>query len=157
MTIPIIKPYVNSQQHMFEKRMKSIENKGIQEGSLDKLIDLLKYDRAHKKAVNKIYRQKLENQILFQRIYSEYISFNPPILASVGLNLVKEKIIITLYYPYPSDSYDIYVDFDNVRRLFFPYFNDILVIDKFELGKRIMKRYENFIKTSPHFLKLFRK
>jgi transglutaminase-like putative cysteine protease len=48
-------------------------------------------------------------------------------------------------------------DFDNVRRLFFPYFNDILVIDKFELGKRIMKRYENFIKTSPHFLKLFRK
>ena len=157
MTIPIIKPYVNSQQHMFEKQMKSIENKGIQEGSLDKLINLLKYDRAHKKAVNKIYRQKLDNQILFQRIYSEYISFNPPILASVGLNLVKEKIIITLYYPYPSDSYDIYVDFDNVRRLFFPYFNDILVIDKFELGKRIMKRYENFIKTSPHFLKLFRK
>ena len=97
MTIPIIKPYVNSQQHMFEKRMKSIENKGIQEGSLDKLIDLLKYDRAHKKAVNKIYRQKLDNQILFQRIYSEYISFNPPILVSVGLNLVKEKIIITLY------------------------------------------------------------
>ena len=105
--------------------MKSIENKGIKEGSLDKLIDLLKYDRAHKKAVNKIYRQKIENQILFQRIYSEYISFNPPILASVGLNLVKEKIIITLYYPYPSDSYDIYIDFDSVKRLFFPYFNDI--------------------------------
>ena len=83
MTIPIIKPYVNSQQHMFEKRMKSIENKGIQEGSLDKLIDLLKYDRAHKKAVNKIYRKKLDNQILFQRIYSEYISFNPPILAKL--------------------------------------------------------------------------
>ena len=157
MTIPIIKPYVNSQQHMFEKQMKSIENKGIKEGSLDKLIDLLKYDRAHKKAVNKIYRQKIENQILFQRIYSEYISFNPPILASVGLNLVKEKIIITLYYPYPSDSYDIYIDFDSVKRLFFPYFNDILVIDKFELGKRIMKRYENFIKTSRHFLKLFKK
>ena len=157
MTIPIIKPYVNSQQHMFEKQMKSIENKGIKEGSLDKLIDLLKYDRAHKKAVNKIYRQKIENQILFQRIYSEYISFNPPILTSVGLNLVKEKIIITLYYPYPSDSYDIYIDFDSVKRLFFPYFNDILVIDKFELGKRIMKRYENFIKTSPHFLKLFKK
>ena len=131
--------------------MKSIENKGIKEGSLDKLIDLLKYDRAHKKAVNKIYRQKIENQILFQRIYSEYISFNPPILASVGLNLVKEKIIITLYYPYPSDSYDIYFGFDNDRRLFFPYFNDILIINKFELRKRIMKRYENFIKTSQIF------
>ena len=39
MTIPIIKPYVNSQQHMFEKQMKSIENKGIKEGSLDKLIE----------------------------------------------------------------------------------------------------------------------
>ena len=29
LAIPIIKPYVNSQQHMFEKQMKSIENKGL--------------------------------------------------------------------------------------------------------------------------------
>jgi hypothetical protein len=28
-------------------------------------------------------------------------------------------------------------------------------LDKLELGKRIMKRYENFIKKFPHFLKLF--
>lgn len=157
LAIPIIKPYVNSQQHMFEKQMKSIENKGLDDGSLSKLIETIKYDRAHRKAISSIYKQKLENQILFQRIYSEYISFNPPILASVGLNLVKENAIITLYYPYQTNSFDLKIDFETIKQLFFPYLNDILIIDKLELGKRILKRYENFIRKSPHFLKLFKK
>ena len=157
LAIPIIKPYVSSQQHMFEKQMKSIENKGLDDGSLSKLIESIKYDRAHRKAISSIYKQKLENQILFQRIYSEFISYNPPIMASVGLNLVKENAIITLYYPYQTNSYDLTIDFDTIRELFFPYLSDILIIDKQELGKRIMRKYEDFIRKSPHFLKLFKK
>ena len=155
MNILIIQPYVNSQQHMFEKQKKDMKNKGLEEGNLTKLIDNIRFERAHRKVISNIYMQKLENQIIFQKIYSEYINYNPPILASIGLNIVKEKIIITLFYPYQSKVFNITIDFDKVKKLFFPYFNDILVIDKLELGKRIMKRYENFIKKFPHFLKLF--
>ena len=155
MNILIIQPYVNSQQHMFEKQKKDMKNKGIEQGNLTKLIDNIRFERAHRKVISNIYMQKLENQIIFQKIYSEYINYNPPILASIGLNIVKEKIIITLFYPYQSKVFNITIDFDKVKKLFFPYFNDILVIDKLELGKRIMKRYENFIKKFPHFLKLF--
>ena len=36
MNILIIQPYVNSQQHMFEKQKKDMKNKGLEEGNLTK-------------------------------------------------------------------------------------------------------------------------
>ena len=38
--------------------MKSIENKGLDDGSLSKLIESIKYDRAHRKAISSIMSKK---------------------------------------------------------------------------------------------------
>ena len=151
----IIQPYVNSQQHIFEKQMKLFKNKSIMGGDLQKLIDSTKYDRANQQKIANLYQQKLDNKIIFNKIYTETIRSDPPVIASVGINLVKEIIFITLYYPFKSKSYDIEIDFETVKKTFFPYFLDILSIDKVNLGKRILKRYQNFITKTPHFLKLF--
>ena len=153
--IHIIQPYVNSQQHIFEKQMKLFKNKNIIGGNIQNLIDSTKYDRANQQKIANLYEQKLDNKIIFNKIYSELIRNDPPVIASVGINLVKEKIFITLYYPFISKSYDIEIDFETVKKTFFPYFLDILAIDKVNLGKRILKRYQNFITKTPHFLKLF--
>ena len=151
----IIQPYVNSQQHIFEKQMKLFKNKSIIGGDLQKIINSTKYDRANQQKIANLYQQKLDNKIIFNKIYTETIRSDPPVIASIGINLVKEKIIITLYYPFKSKSYDIEIDFDTVKKSFFPYFLDLLSIDKVNLGKRILKRYQNFITKTPHFLKLF--
>ena len=153
--IHIIQPYVNSQKHIFEKQMKLFKNKNIIGGNLQSLIDNTRYDKANQQKIANIYQHKLDNKIIFNRIYTETIRQDPPVLASVGINLVKERIFITLYYPFASKSYDIEIDFETVKKSFFPYFLDILSIDKISLGKRILRRYQNFITKTPHFLKLF--
>ena len=135
--------------------MKLFKNKNIIGGNIQNLIDSTKYDRANQQKIANLYEQKLDNKIIFNKIYSELIRNDPPVIASVGINLVKEKIFITLYYPFISKSYDIEIDFETVKKTFFPYFLDILSIDKVNLGKRILKRYQNFITKTPHFLKLF--
>ena len=135
--------------------MKLFKNKNIIGGNIQNLIDSTKYDRANQQKIANLYEQKLDNKIIFNKIYSELIRNDPPVIASVGINLVKEKIFITLYYPFISKSYDIEIDFETVKKTFFPYFLDILAIDKVNLGKRILKRYQNFITKTPHFLKLF--
>ena len=149
-----IQPYVNSQQHVFEKKKKLFDI-GKTDGNLQTLINSVIYDKKQRKAISRFYQMKLDNKIIFNNIYTENISYNPPITATVGINLVKEKIFITLYYPYKSKKYDIEIDFETVKKLFFPYFNDILIVDKIALGRRILRRYQNFIKQTPHFLKLF--
>ena len=153
--IHIIQPYVNMQQHIFEKQMKLFKNKNIVGGNLQGLINNTKYDRANQLKMANIYQQKLDNKIIFNKIYTETIRHDPPVIASVGINIVKERIFITLYYPFTSKSYDIEIDFETVKKSFFPYFLDILSIDKISLGKRILRRYQNFITKTPHFLKLF--
>ena len=153
--IHVIQPYVNSQQHIFEKQMKLFTNKNIIGGNLQKLIDSTKYDKANQLKIANLYQQKLNNKIIFNKIYTETIRHDPPVIASVGINLLKEKIFITLYYPFKSKSYDIEIDFETVKQSFFPYFLDILTIDKANLGKRILRRYQNFITKTPHFHKFF--
>ena len=154
--VHIIQPYVNSQQHIFEKQMKLFKNKNIIGGNIQNLIDSTKYDRANQQKIANLYQQKLDNKIIFNKIYTETIRQDPPVIASVGINLVKERIFITLYYPFKSKSYDIEIDFETVKNTFFPYFLDILSIDKISLGKRILRRYQNFITKTPHFLKLLK-
>ena len=135
--------------------MKIFTNKNIIGGNLQKLIDSTKYNKANQLKIANLYQQKLNNKIIFNKIYTETIRHDPPVIASVGINLLKEKIFITLYYPFKSKSYDIEIDFETVKQSFFPYFLDILTIDKANLGKRILRRYQNFITKTPHFHKLF--
>jgi hypothetical protein len=154
--IRIIEPYVNSQQHIFEKQMKLFRNKSIVEGNLQNLIDSTKYDRANQQKIANLYQEKLDNKIIFNRIYTETIRHDPPVIATVGVNLVKEIIFITLYYPFMSKSYESEIHFETVQIRFFTYFLDVLSVDKVSLAKRILKRYQNFITKTPHFLKLLK-
>ncbi len=81
--IHIIQPYVNSQQHIFEKQMKLFKNKNIIGGNLQSFIDNTNYDRANQQKIANIYQQKLNNKIIFNKIYTETIRHDPPVIASV--------------------------------------------------------------------------
>ena len=146
---------VAKNSNMNKMQFDIIENTGLSDVGMKNLISKLKTDKPKFEKVKELYDKRINLSIESNK-YTETIWTNPCIIAKVYFNYVKQCVIINFYVAKTSKTSQISVPIEEIKQVFFPFFNEIVNNFSKILALRILNHYKTLFINSPGFIKLLK-